>query len=153
VRSISPSPRGKDHSLPVANPAKCFQAHPNRRPRGKDLTAALWLPGVDVLRDLRKAGWIVPRSVGRGTRQPRARSSALFGSPGLLHGVRTRGGTRQPRARERTRRTRELRPDMPILHVIHGSDSADGIPPDVPTLHEPFTPERLLTAVRGLLGR
>ncbi len=53
---------------------------------------------------------------------------------------------------ELMRRTREMRPDMPILHVIHGNDSADGTPPDVPTLREPFTREQLLTAIRGLMA-
>jgi CheY-like chemotaxis protein len=50
---------------------------------------------------------------------------------------------------ELMRRTRELRPDMPILHIIHDGGSADGTPPDVMHLREPFTPERL--AVNALL--
>jgi CheY-like chemotaxis protein len=53
---------------------------------------------------------------------------------------------------ELMRRTREMRPDMPILHVIHGNDPSDGTPPDVLTLREPFTAERLLTAVRALFA-
>jgi CheY-like chemotaxis protein len=53
---------------------------------------------------------------------------------------------------ELMRRTRELRPSMPILHVIHDGDPHEGTPADVLTLREPFTRERLLTAVRGLLA-
>jgi CheY-like chemotaxis protein len=53
---------------------------------------------------------------------------------------------------ELMRRTRELRPDMPILHVIHGGESDGGTPPDVLILREPFTPERLLTAVGSLMA-
>lgn len=53
---------------------------------------------------------------------------------------------------ELMRRVRELRPDMPILHVIHGGDSDGGTPPDVLTLREPFTPNQLLTAVGSLLA-
>jgi hypothetical protein len=53
---------------------------------------------------------------------------------------------------ELMRRTRELRPDMPILHVIHDGDPHEGTPPDVLILREPLTPDRLLTAVRGLLA-
>lgn len=53
---------------------------------------------------------------------------------------------------ELIRKTRERRPEMPILHVIHGNDPADGTPPDVVTLQEPFTPEHLLAAVRNLLA-
>jgi hypothetical protein len=41
---------------------------------------------------------------------------------------------------ELMRRTRALRPDMPILHVIHDGDLHEGTPPDVLTLREPFTP-------------
>jgi hypothetical protein len=59
VRSIPRAHVGKDHSLPVAKPANVSRHTRTARPREKDLTAALWLPGVDVLRDLRKAGWIV----------------------------------------------------------------------------------------------
>jgi CheY-like chemotaxis protein len=53
---------------------------------------------------------------------------------------------------ELMRRTRELRPGMPMLHVVHrgGPNKAD--PPDVLTLREPFTPAELLTAVQRLLG-
>ncbi len=53
---------------------------------------------------------------------------------------------------ELIRRTRELRPSIPILHVTHGSDADEGTPPDVLSLREPFTPDRLLTAVRSLLA-
>ena len=53
---------------------------------------------------------------------------------------------------ELIRRTRELRPGMPILHVIHGGQTDDGTPPDVLTLREPFTPNQLLTAVGILLA-
>jgi CheY-like chemotaxis protein len=50
------------------------------------------------------------------------------------------------------RRTRELNPSMPILHVVHrGSPDDNGRPPDVLTLREPFTPEQLLAAVRSLV--
>lgn len=53
---------------------------------------------------------------------------------------------------ELMRRTRELRPSLPILHVVHegGPDRPD--PPDVLTLREPFTPAKLLTAVASLLA-
>ena len=50
------------------------------------------------------------------------------------------------------RRVRELRSDMPILHVIHWGDSDGGTPPDVLTLREAFTPNQLLTAVGKLLA-
>jgi DNA-binding response OmpR family regulator len=53
---------------------------------------------------------------------------------------------------ELMRQTRAMRPDMPILHVIHRGDPNDGTPPDVPTLREPFTPNQLLTAVGSLLA-
>ena len=53
---------------------------------------------------------------------------------------------------ELMRRTRELRPDMPILHIVHEGDPHDGTPPDVLILREPFAPDQLLTAVRGLLA-
>ena len=50
------------------------------------------------------------------------------------------------------RRVRELPPDMPILHVIHGSDAADGTPPDVLSLREPFTPNQILIVVGSFLA-
>ena len=53
---------------------------------------------------------------------------------------------------ELMRRTRELRPDMPILHVIHQGQPTDDTPPDVLSLREPFTPNQLLTAVGSLLA-
>ena len=47
-------------------------------------------------------------------------------------------------------------PTLPILYVKN-LDSPDGtpdsLPPDVPVLPEPFTPEQLLAAVRPLLIR
>ena len=49
------------------------------------------------------------------------------------------------------RQTRQLRPDLPILHVAHGQQDADVTPPGVPTLGEPFTPNQLLLAVGSLL--
>jgi CheY-like chemotaxis protein len=53
---------------------------------------------------------------------------------------------------ELMRRTRELRPGMPILHIVHDGDPHGGTPPDVLTLREPYTPTQLLTAVRSLLA-
>ena len=54
---------------------------------------------------------------------------------------------------ELMRRTRELRPNMPIIHVVHRGDANDATsPPDVLTLREPFTPNQLLTAVGSLLA-
>lgn len=53
---------------------------------------------------------------------------------------------------ELMRRTRELRPGMPILHVVHRGTSEEAGPPDVLTLREPFTPIQLLTAVGSLLA-
>ena len=53
---------------------------------------------------------------------------------------------------ELMRRTREMRPDMPILHVIHQGQPTDDTPPDVLSLREPFTPNQLLTAVGALLA-
>jgi CheY-like chemotaxis protein len=52
---------------------------------------------------------------------------------------------------ELMRRTRERRPGMPILHVVHQGDRDDGTPPDVLTLREPFAPTALLRAVASLL--
>jgi CheY-like chemotaxis protein len=49
-------------------------------------------------------------------------------------------------------RTRERRPDMPILHVIHAGDSEDGTPPGIVTLREPFSPNQLLLVVGSLLA-
>jgi CheY-like chemotaxis protein len=53
---------------------------------------------------------------------------------------------------ELMRRTRQRRPDMPILHVIHGSEADSDAPPGVVTLHEPFTPNQLLLVVGSLLA-
>ena len=53
---------------------------------------------------------------------------------------------------ELMRRTRMVRPDLPIIHVIHDGADEVATPPDVLTLREPFTPEELLAAVRGLLA-
>jgi CheY-like chemotaxis protein len=53
---------------------------------------------------------------------------------------------------ELMRRTRDLRPDLPILHVIHHGDADGGTPPGVPSLREPFTPNQLLTVVGSLLA-
>jgi len=47
--------------------------------------------------------------------------------------------------------TRRFRPTMPILHIIHAGGGDGNTPPGVMNLREPFTPERLLTAVRALL--
>jgi two-component system, OmpR family, response regulator len=57
---------------------------------------------------------------------------------------------------ELIRRVRALLPTLPILYVKNqGQPPAipDGLPPDVPTLHEPFTAEQLLAAVKPLLQR
>jgi DNA-binding response OmpR family regulator len=52
------------------------------------------------------------------------------------------------------RQVRERMPTLPILYVKN-LDSPEGtphgLPPDVPTLSEPFTAEQLLSAVRPLL--
>lgn len=48
------------------------------------------------------------------------------------------------------RRSRELRPGMPILHIVHRGSDSDSGPADVLTLREPFTPSQLLTAVGAL---
>lgn len=53
---------------------------------------------------------------------------------------------------ELMRRAREVRPGMPMLHLLLGSDSDDGTPPGVPTLREPFTPNQLLMVVGSLLA-
>jgi CheY-like chemotaxis protein len=51
------------------------------------------------------------------------------------------------------RQTRQLRPELPILHVAHRQLEADITPPGVPTLSEPFTPNQLLLAVGSLLTK
>jgi len=53
---------------------------------------------------------------------------------------------------ELMRKTRQMRPDMPILHVVHGNDPDGDTPPGVPILREPFTPNQLLLAVGKLLA-
>jgi CheY-like chemotaxis protein len=57
---------------------------------------------------------------------------------------------------ELIRRVRELLPSLPILYIKNQETSAtvpQRLPPDVPTLSEPFTAEQLLAAVRPLLQR
>jgi DNA-binding response OmpR family regulator len=57
---------------------------------------------------------------------------------------------------ELIRNVRALLPALPILYIRNQETSTavpDGLPPDVPTLSEPFTPEQLLAAVRPLLQR
>jgi DNA-binding response OmpR family regulator len=54
------------------------------------------------------------------------------------------------------RQVRKELPTLPILYVKNlDSPEAppDGLPPDVPTLREPFTAEQLLSAVKPLLVR
>lgn len=53
---------------------------------------------------------------------------------------------------ELMRRTRDVRPGLPILHVVHDGHSDKGTPPDVLTLREPFTPNQLLLVVGSLLA-
>ena len=53
---------------------------------------------------------------------------------------------------ELMRRTRALKPDLPILHVAHDRAQAYETLPGVPTLLEPFTPDQLLDVVRRLMG-
>jgi CheY-like chemotaxis protein len=53
---------------------------------------------------------------------------------------------------ELMRQTRALRPDLPIIHVIHDGAEETATPLGILTLREPFTPEDLLAAVRGLLA-
>jgi two-component system, cell cycle sensor histidine kinase and response regulator CckA len=53
------------------------------------------------------------------------------------------------------RQVRRQLPNLPILSVKNADAEhggvPDGLPPDVPTLQEPFTAEQLLDAVRPLL--
>ena len=55
------------------------------------------------------------------------------------------------------RLVRESMPELPILYIANRGLSSigvpDGLPPDVPTLREPFTAAQLLVAVRALLSR
>jgi CheY-like chemotaxis protein len=53
---------------------------------------------------------------------------------------------------ELMRRTRELRPDMPILHVVHSGEPPNPVPHDVLTVQEPLTPNQLLLVVGSLLA-
>jgi DNA-binding response OmpR family regulator len=47
------------------------------------------------------------------------------------------------------REARTGKPGLPVLHI--GTDIPAGLPSDVPTLSEPFTPDELLLAVKALL--
>jgi DNA-binding response OmpR family regulator len=49
------------------------------------------------------------------------------------------------------RDARAAKPGLPVLHI--GSDIPPGLPADVPTLPEPFTPDDLLLAVKALVAR
>jgi DNA-binding response OmpR family regulator len=49
------------------------------------------------------------------------------------------------------RDARAAKPGLPVLHI--GSDIPPGLPADVPTLPEPFTPDDLLLAVKALMAR
>ena len=53
---------------------------------------------------------------------------------------------------ELMRRTRELRPNMPILHVVHSGELPNPVPHDVLTVQEPLTPNQLLLVVGSLLA-
>jgi CheY-like chemotaxis protein len=50
---------------------------------------------------------------------------------------------------ELCRKVRTAKRNLPILHI--GSTNPDGMPGDVPTLPETFTPENLLSTVRSLM--
>jgi two-component system cell cycle sensor histidine kinase/response regulator CckA len=52
---------------------------------------------------------------------------------------------------ELVRQVRNIRPDLPILHVLQAGDADSDMPPDVDTLREPFTPNELLLKVGSLL--
>ena len=49
------------------------------------------------------------------------------------------------------RTARAAKPGLQVLHI--GSDIPAGLPADVPTLPEPFTPDDLLLAVKALTAR
>lgn len=55
------------------------------------------------------------------------------------------------------RQTRQKLPHLPILYIknhdVEHEGVPEGLPPNVPTLAEPFTAEQLLAAVQPLLGR
>lgn len=52
---------------------------------------------------------------------------------------------------ELMRRTRELKPDLPMLHVVHHGSRDGETPAGVPTLREPFTPNQLLLVIGSLM--
>jgi CheY-like chemotaxis protein len=52
---------------------------------------------------------------------------------------------------ELMRRSRELHPSMPILHIVHDGGSDTSLFSDVMNLLEPFTDEQLVMVVRTLL--
>lgn len=54
---------------------------------------------------------------------------------------------------ELIRHLRSQLPTLPILHIQNLGQSVDWerLPPDVPTLREPFSPDQLIDAVRALL--
>jgi CheY-like chemotaxis protein len=57
---------------------------------------------------------------------------------------------------ELIRHVRVQLPTLPILYIQnqeHPPKIPEGLPPDVPTLREPFTAEQLLAAVEPLLSR
>lgn len=57
---------------------------------------------------------------------------------------------------ELIRKVRKEMPTLPILYVKNLDSpyvAPEGLPPDVPTISEPFTPEQLVAAVRPLLVR
>jgi hypothetical protein len=49
------------------------------------------------------------------------------------------------------RDAREAKPGLPVLHI--GSSIPEGMPADVPTLDEAFTPDQLLMTVGALIER
>jgi len=49
------------------------------------------------------------------------------------------------------RDAREAKPGLPVLHI--GSSIPEGMPSDVPTLDEAFTPDQLLMTVGALIER
>ena len=53
---------------------------------------------------------------------------------------------------ELVQRVRKIRPGMPILHVLRVDDPDSEMPPDVPSLREPFTPNQLLLKMGSLLA-
>ena|SRR5438477_12898326 len=53
---------------------------------------------------------------------------------------------------ELMRYTRQLQPDLPILHVAHTGAEDGDTPPGVPTLREPFTPNQLLMTIGSLMA-